>query len=50
MEKELLDLDNEDADAKNGKIASYKKDKADEESRRPKLIDSIEMKLRQYGM
>jgi hypothetical protein len=49
MEKELSDLDNEDAEAKNGKTASYKKDRADPESQRLKLIDKIEKKLKQYG-
>jgi hypothetical protein len=49
MEKELSDLDKEDDEAKNGKTASYKKDRADPESQRLKLIGEIETKLKQYG-
>jgi len=48
LEKCLFDMDNTDSEKNEYRIQSIRKDKADEQSEREKLIDEIDCKLKQY--
>ena len=42
-------MDNTDSEKNKYRIQSIRKDKADKQSEREKLIDEIDCKLKQYG-
>ena len=49
LEQRLFDMDNTDSEKNEYRIQSIRRDKADKQSQREKLIDEIDYKLKQYG-
>lgn len=49
LERELFQLDKDDEASKNWKTSSIKRDKSDNDSKRPELMNRLEDKLKRYG-